>query len=649
MAGGVRGRANPDYSSTEYSQPWGGIDVSKPASQIAPGAAVSLTGSIIRGGLTNSPSLVPPTSSIPVILPAFAANEWPLLIAECQGVTIVVSNTSVYSDAITIDGTKTFRLVFTGLGYTTAPGGHVGSVVIGNTLYFSSSTALGVYAATTVTGTTVTEISAQNGSGPFIGGDFLGTISQRLILWNIRGGDGNQTGSVNSVAITTGGTGYPASGQLVFTGGGGQNATGTFTATAGVVTSVAVTAGGTGYLTGGTISIVGTSGTGFTGTFGISASAVPSTSTNYPDRVAWSFPSAYGSFDPNSILLGGGFDQLTEARGLGTGLAVFEAVCFLGHNGGFTEMTPNTSGGNTDPFTFNPLWSADQGIVCRYGSLAQYGAMCYFLGYDQPYNLSPSGITPIGNQVASLVQDFSIWTDQRGFAGGFFGITSGLLGSIVEIEGEKHYILAFTSNLAFNTIFYDYNINSDAWATWTMGINMTSPVYQAKDVQLNGFGGVVRDNWLLIGYVAVGHTAGVISQVIVGDTLFSNTQDPLIEGSFGITFRAETPTMAIPQTTRRLLLEYENLSATDGPVALEVTLFGQPQPNSAGVQQPISNAFTVELPYYSLTFTKVLTFKGEPVGTAITSLATQMSFSTSGLIRLIRTALIAETTQGELQ
>src|SRR6202042_1642464 len=102
MPSGIRGRANPDYTNTEYAQPWGGIDVSKPASQIEPSCAVSLTGSIIRGGLTNSPTIVTPFSASATVTPPTFPNigEHILLITNLLGVTILVTQYSVYADNV---------------------------------------------------------------------------------------------------------------------------------------------------------------------------------------------------------------------------------------------------------------------------------------------------------------------------------------------------------------------------------------------------------------------------------------------------------------------------------------------------------------------------------------------------------------------
>lgn len=53
--------------------------------------------------------------------------------------------------------------------------------------------------------------------------------------------------TVGSVTVTNGGTNYPNSGSVSFTGGGGSGAAGTYTAVDGIIQSVAIDTAGTGY------------------------------------------------------------------------------------------------------------------------------------------------------------------------------------------------------------------------------------------------------------------------------------------------------------------------------------------------------------------------------------------------------------------
>lgn len=840
MAGGTHAKTSTGYLETEYVQPWFGIDASLPASQISPGAAISIIGSIIRGGLTNSPALIPVQSAASVTLPNFASGEVPALITNLNGITVIITNIGVWTDYSTASP-KAFSQIFTfPNAYSQCV--HFGSVVIGNSLYFSSAEQLGVYeigfahavvglqlisggsgytsnptltisggggsgatgtAAYTppspityplaiwpnigdysfresltytpptnvvaysiggtanqiqvggtavvsgcadtslngtatviytniglpftnypvggnfatnlthsgsytpftgmaggsvaytgtgtvtsvtltaggsgyitaptvlisggggtgasanallgpVTGMTCVEITAKNGSGPFIGGDFLATVGQRLVLGNIIGGDGNQSLSVALVLINNGGTNYPPSGNVIFTGGGGENAAGTFTASGGVITSITITDPGNGYSSAPTITITAAPGVEFAGTVVMSTAVAASSNTAYPDYFAWSFPSAYGFFDPNITAEAGGYSQLSEARGKISGIAVFESVAIIAHNGGFTEAAVNTSsaiGLNIAPFTFNPLWSADQGVVCRYGSMAQYGALVCFLGEDQTYTLNPNGLTPVADKVASLIQAYSQWTDGR-FP------NAGLYGSIVEIEGEKHYLVAFTTNdpslsgAARSSLVYDFNTVNWVATTWTLsGVTLTCPIYQSYDIQ-NLSGLIVRDNWLLTGSETTVSSAisCTLTQVAVGQQLFTYSSiTPTVSPQFFVSFRTETPACGRSQSNRTLWVEYENLPG-QSTSTLTANIYGQPDINNqSSATAPIAESFTLPLYYFALSSSvpanAVLSMSGAPTGSAFNTLATSVNLSTSNPIRLIRYDMVGETGQ----
>ena len=849
MGGGSHSKTPTGYFEAESCQPWPGIDVSNPSSQISPGACISTSGMSIRGALTNQPAIIAPLgSNYPIVPPAFSPGEVLALCTNLGGVTILITNVGVYADfAAGTSTSKTFASIFVfPIPYSQAV--HFGSVVIGNNLYFSSAEQLGIYelsftsavigmyvtnvgagylltpgvtltggggsgatatatvttgsggeitsytvfpaapspiggyhwlptptvtitvtggggtgatavadlatygagstlryyigsitptafgsgytSAPTVTitytgtlvnpplpsvtgnisgaggsvtalnlitggsgytsppavtidaptgaggiqatgaailgpvnGLSVAEITAHNGSGPFIGANFLATIAQRLVIGNIIGGDGNQTGAVASVAIVNGGTGYPNSGQIAFSGGGGQNAAGIFAASGGVINSVVITNPGSGYNSAPIPSAIAASGSGFIGTSTLSFSIGESSTTAHQDYVAWSAANAYGFFDPNSVLEGGGFDQLTEARGKITGLAVFESVWFAAHLGGFTQITVNTSAGNIQPFTYNPLWSSDQGIICRFGSLAQYGAMCMFLGEDQPYQLSPGGLKPIGDTVASLLQNFSLWDD------GAFP-DAGLYGSIVEIEGEKHYLIGFcsddptfTSNTNRQTLIFDMNLKTGGWFTWNYPlVTLTCPIYQSYDSQVMQGAGTSfvldRDNMLLLGLATTvsGSVQSALGQAVAGQQLYGiGGTTRLAPEAFVYQFRSENTVIGRSQTTRGVYIEYENLPELAGTsVVLNFTLTGQPDKTGNGVPSaPISVSFSASLPNFSLSGTvvpnMVLTATCQPPGSALTALSQTLKASSAGFVRLIKLDPFGETTQGTLQ
>jgi hypothetical protein len=416
---------------------------------------------------------------------------------------------------------------------------------------------------------------------PFIGGDFMATMAERLILGNVIGGDGNNTVPLSGLILTNGGSGYTAPASVDFIGGGGTGAVASTTESGGAIVTISFgppafpSPYGSGYSSAPQVDLVANTATSGTGATAIAQLGfIPqaaSTTTAYPDRVAWSAPNAYSFWDPNYAFAPGGFNTLTEARGLVCSVNVVESVAFVGHNGGITEMTPNTSSAEI-PYAFYPLWSSDQGIIVRYGSMAQYGTTLMFLSEDSAYTMTPGGLNEVGQNIANLLRDSGTWDN------GLFPL-QGLYGSIVEIEGEKHYLIAESSDDWSLTIgassrvtqIFDFNMSANNWHTWNwLGITFTCPVYQSFDLTQYTSASpagvqMARDSWLLCGITSPGITPDTESASVYELTPLVRNIQLLDLGilnfmppAFGYQFRTEAPSIARMQSERRALIEYEN-------------------------------------------------------------------------------------------
>lgn len=107
---------------------------------------------------------------------------------------------------------------------------------------------------------------------------------------------GTTAGYVYSTSILTGGTGYPASGVVTFTGGTtGTVATGTYTAVAGVIKTITITNPGTSYTTAPTVSFVG-AGTGATAT-----ATIAGVTTDRPLRIMSAFLRSPENYDTDLL------------------------------------------------------------------------------------------------------------------------------------------------------------------------------------------------------------------------------------------------------------------------------------------------------------------------------------------------------------
>lgn len=404
------------------------------------------------------------------------------------------------------------QVVFIGGGGTGAAGtayvSSGGIVAVNVTSFGQNYTSAPTVQIVDSAGTGATATATLFAGKPFIGGNFMATLDQRLILGNIIGGDGNNTAPLSGLVLTSGGTGYTVPASVDIVGGGGSGATGSTTVSGGAIATITLTAGGNGYYQTPSVNIIATAGSGATAIAQVgSVPQAESTTTFYPDRFAWSAPNAYGYFDPYFGTAPGGYDTLTEARGLITSVNAIESVMWIGHNGGITEVTPNTSNSQA-PFSTYPLWSADQGVVVRYGSMAQYGSLLAFLANDSAYEMSPSGLREIGQNISDLLRDAGIWNN------GSYPL-QGLYGSLIEIQGQKHYLVCLSSDdwdyehgsSARDTIVYDFNLSENSWHQWSYpGYTLTCPIYQSFDSAFyagaNSSTEIAKDGWLLMGYTS---------------------------------------------------------------------------------------------------------------------------------------------------
>jgi hypothetical protein len=390
-------------------------------------------------------------------------------------------------------------------------------------------------------------------------------------------------------------------------------------------------ASGSGYYSEPTVSFSSDSGTDAEATAILSSIPLRASSLiRYPDRVAWSAANAYGYFDPNWGTAPGGYSTLVEARGVVSGFAVFESVGFVGHNGGITEMTTNNTG-TGGPFAFYPLWSSEHGVMCRYGSMAQYGTTACFLSNDNAYSLTPNGLTPIGTNISNLLENQTYNSVNPSVWNGGAYPESGLYGSIVIIEGEMHYLICAPTvpitgvTSSASTEIFDFNLANSTWNVWDYsGYSATCPITQAIDNQVvygdfSYTSYISNDNWLLVGWSTGFFAEGYVHQMTTVNQMLKmfelgNLGTQIFGPTLSVQFRTESPAIARLIQERRLAFEYENLSIYTettvddqtiiSPVTLSInwTLYGQQDPtvltSSTGPALNTTNAFTSSTNYY---------------------------------------------------
>jgi hypothetical protein len=554
------------------------------------------------------------------------------------------TGTPVLSSTGTILGVE---MDTTGSGYTSPP----------TVLFFDAVTGTGGSGATGVA-------NLMNGT-PFIGGDFMSSMATRLLLGNLIGGDGNTTSGLYEIVIAAPGTGYTTAPQIDIVGGGGSGATAVATVAAGAVSKITIQTVGTGFTSAPQINIISNVGSGAAAFAVLSAPLAASSNQAYADRVAWSAPSAPGYLDPNNGLAPGGSSQIIEARGLITAVNVVESVAFIGHSGGITEMTPNTTS-DLLAFSFYPLWSADQGVMVRYGSMAQYGTTLAFLANDSAYTMTPSGLTEIGQNIANLLQDCSTWNN------GNFPL-QGLYGSIVLVEGQKHYLITLSSDDtpyplggARNTSMFDFNMNEGSWHQWIyQGLTATCPVYQAFDTAIytpsaGATPQIAADTWILAPFSQTPNSGeGDVVNLyelapLVRNLQLRNINVSTVTPSFIVyQFRTETPSIARMQSERRIAIEYESqpvLASLDITPTPSFIYYGQQDPTTQTGTVVQTESMSIPLVAAGSTFAGSMLTAQLDFGTftgVCTSLLIEATFD-NALVAYVRITQVAELMKREL-
>jgi hypothetical protein len=331
------------------------------------------------------------------------------------------------------------------------------------------------------------------------------------------------------------------------------------------------------------------------------------TGTGVLPTVAWSGPGSYigsGASDPwnPANLLGGGFNELAEVPDLITGLAGIGRSALIFRPTGISQADPNPGSSNSgiQPFTFYHLWSSPQGVGAYQGTIAQYGQAVYFRSSDNAYSISISaGLSPIGTRIIpKIVADQrtvdnlpSVFNPSNPLNTGWY------FSSIVNVAGQLHYLIAFSSltltpALALQTsaVVYDYNISENAWHLWDMTkylqqngagnscLGFSCPIVSAADVSGGAYSGgtvsaAVASRYFLFGALTGYGTpsalsfSGAVNQFVFWDYDFASNwiaapfnilYAPLAMPNTTINFRAEVGTLGHKLTVRRLRIQADN-------------------------------------------------------------------------------------------
>jgi hypothetical protein len=342
------------------------------------------------------------------------------------------------------------------------------------------------------------------------------------------------------------------------------------------------------------------------------------TGTGVLPTVAWSGVGLYagsGATDPwnpaniNNLGTIGGFNLLADVPDQITGLAGMGRSAIIFREQGLTQCDPNPGSANSgiQPFNFYHLWASAQGVGAVKGTVAQFGYTVYFLSSDNVYSMNLySGPQPIGPRIiAKIIADKKAVAYNAGLVGsGTVGSGSGssfwYYASIVNVSGQLHYLLTFSSykesstgTQQYNAAIYDCNLSENAWhfdnlnsyvtVSGTVGtaLAFSCPIFQASELQ--GYfsiflGSTVIANFapefILCGYIsnfgslAAFSQTGTVGQLVFWDynfnsNLYSSSMcgplyPPLAMPPTTIVFRGEVIAIGKRNTERRLLIQADN-------------------------------------------------------------------------------------------
>lgn len=327
------------------------------------------------------------------------------------------------------------------------------------------------------------------------------------------------------------------------------------------------------------------------------------TGTTILPTVAWSAVGSYagsGATDPwdpaNFAALNGnvgGFNLLSDVPDQITGLAGMGQSAIIFRNSGLTQQDPNPGSANAglQPFNFYHLWSSPQGVGALKGTVAQWGYTTYFQSSDNVYSLNLSaGPQPIGPRlIPRILNDIRIYSNQSAQKWPSYWN----FGSIVNIAGQLHYLLTFSSYYvsaltglqSYVGFVYDFNISENAWHIWDMSqylqadgtlsptLAFSCPIFQNVVIGYSAIAGLNNPPYILTGTFTSFRTiggylqSGNVQQFVPWEydfnsnwitTYVASLYVPLALPVTNFTFRAEVVTLGHKNAQRRLRIQADN-------------------------------------------------------------------------------------------
>ena len=319
--------------------------------------------------------------------------------------------------------------------------------------------------------------------------------------------------------------------------------------------------------------------------------------------IAWSAVGAFTQFDPavnpqaGFNLLSDVPDQISGLGAIGRSALIFrfEGISQMDPNAG-------SSNSGLQPFIFYHLWASNQGVGALPNTVAQYGQQLMFLADDNVYQISISGgLQNLGDRIiAKITVDRQTIGNRAGVATNTINNHGyWFYASIVHMSGQLHYLLVISSitivppstNAIFVAQVYDLNLPEGAWHIWDMNqyfeiggstqglAGLSCPITQTREINFHTREGifntqvVIESNYLLIagitgfGTLTAYQLQGNLFQFVPFDyDVNSNPVTPYIAPLYSplevpqttIVFRGEVVSPGHKITQRRLRIQADN-------------------------------------------------------------------------------------------
>lgn len=322
-----------------------------------------------------------------------------------------------------------------------------------------------------------------------------------------------------------------------------------------------------------------------------------------PNRVNWSAPGAYSTWDP-SVDRTSGFNTLTDVSDYISGMFAMGNVGYILRGQGLTQMTPTGIG--IKPFDFTTLWASQKGLGCTLPqTFAQYGNVAIW-GNDTDFYVFSSGTMPskiTGAARKAIYRDILIGVTLSTTVYGCISsnvATNNFANNSIPDPDLRYYLTIIRNdavNKIISIIIWVYNLNLQTWSriTFTTGYPVGATNFQIATLTTQYISDLLNTNInvagnrqvpiLTLSFLTAGNAINQVYSIYESDISYV-TQAPIVIPAPTIIFKSEmmkigrkpnvrgVAILAVGSTTPRTInvsVQNETVSTTFDPIIVQGT------------------------------------------------------------------------------